>query len=114
MKFLTNLKNKVANNRAGVIAASTAALAMSSKAFCTGISSSLNKIIDLIWTLTTFTGIVMVAIGVVQLIRCVIALTGGDQLQPGQLGKAIGLIAAGLAAVILKSVLTSIGVATTV
>lgn len=113
MKFLANLKNKVANNHRAVVAASTTAVAaLSSRAFC--IQGSLNKIIDLIWTLTTFTGIVMVAIGVVQLIRCVIALTGGDQLQPGQLGKAIGLIAAGLAAVILKSVLSSIGVATTV
>lgn len=108
MKFLTNLKNK----KAEILASSAALAAVSSQAFC--IAGSLNKIIELIWTLTTFAGIVMVAIGVVQLIRSVIALTGGDQLQPGQLGKAIGLIAAGLAACILKTVLEGIGVTTTV
>lgn len=79
-----------------------------SQAFC--LEGQLNQILTLIWTLTKFAGIVMIAIGVVQLIRAVIALTGGDQLQPGQLGKAIGLIAAGLAAAILETVLTGIGV----
>ena len=108
MKFLTNLKNK----KAEVIASSAALAAVTSQAFC--IATSLNNILNLIWTLTKFAGIVMVAIGVVQLIRSVIALTGGDQLQPGQLGKAIGLIAAGLAAVILQDVLDGIGVKTTV
>lgn len=106
------LKNKIANKRTVVVASATGLVAMASQAFC--LAGSLNKILDLIWTLTMFAGIVMLCIGVIQLIRCVIALTAGDQLQPGQLGKAIGLIAAGLAAVILKTVLGGIGVPTTV
>lgn len=109
---MMNLKNKVANKRAAIVASATSAVAMASQAFC--FNAQLNKIIALIWTLTTFTGIAMCAIGIVQVIRCVIALTGGDQLQPGQLGKAIGLIAAGLCAAMLETVLGAIGVPTTV
>ena len=112
MNIMKSANKKGLNFKVATVATVTAGLSVASQAFC--ISGQLNQILNLVWTLTTFAGIVMVAIGAVQLIRCVIALTSGDQMQPGQLGKAVGLLAAGIAAAVLKTVLNGLGVATNV
>jgi hypothetical protein len=42
------------------------------------------------------------------------AVSAGDQLQPGQIGKAIGMLVAGVVAAGLKTILTALGISTTV
>jgi hypothetical protein len=104
MNFFKNLKNKIVKNRVGALAGATGITAFSSSAFCIdAFTGKLDTVVNFVYTIAKYAGFVLIAVGVVQLIRCVIALTGGDQLQPGQLGKAIGMIAAGIAATLLKS-----------
>ena len=105
MNIFSKMKNAINEKRTAIVAGNAGVAAIVSKAYC--LSGKLDKVTSLVYDLTKFAGTVLIAIGVVQLVRCVIALTGGDQLQPGQLGKAIAMIAAGIAACMLETIVNT-------
>jgi hypothetical protein len=78
--------------------------------YCSDANTAMTNTINAIMNIIKFAGYIMLAIGVVQLVRCIMALTSGDQLQPGQLGKALGMIIAGVIACTIETVLEKLGI----
>lgn len=111
MKKFKEMLNKA---NAKLIAAGSSALAIVAPGYCTGgdYNGAAANVITMVFNLITMGGIVLTAMGVVQLVRCIISLTGGDQLQPGALGKALGMIIAGIVAATLKPLLGALGIPT--
>ena len=113
MKIFNSIKEKVNNTNAKLTLAASSALATVVPGYCNTANNTAGKVITMMFNLISVAGLVLVALGVVQLVRAIIALSSGDQLQPGQLGKALGMIVAGIVAAALKAILTSLGINTT-
>lgn len=115
MAIFSSIKRKVNNTTTKMALGASAALAVVAPGYCTnGVNDQAGKIINMMFNLISVAGLVLVAVGIVQLVRAIIALTGGDQLQPGQLGKALGFIVAGIVAAGLKAILAALGINTSV
>lgn len=113
-KLFNNVKEKFNKTSVKAVAMVDATLAAIVPGYCTDVNGQVAKVINTIFGLIQVAGIIMIALGVVQLVRCVMSLTSGDQLQPGQLGKAIGMIVAGMVAAAIQGVLTAFGISTSV
>ena len=114
MTILSSIKRNVNNTTTRIALGAAAAFAVIAPGYCTGVNDQAGKIVNMMFNLISVAGLVLVAVGIVQLVRAIIALTGGDQLQPGQLGKALGFIVAGIVAAGLKAILTALGINTSV
>lgn len=74
------------------------------------VNDTINNVLKFVFGGVTLVGIFMAIVGVVQLVRYYMAVSGGDQAQPGQLGKAIGMLIGGIVCVFVKTILSALGV----
>lgn len=82
--------------------------------FCdVDVAATLNKTTDLVFKLITWGGIIVTVVGVVMVGKAIMDATSG-QSQPGSLGKALGVLILGVLMLAGKSILTMLGVASTV
>lgn len=115
MITLKSVKEKMLSAEAKATVTAATALATIAPAFCDNdANATATKIINMVFNLVSMAGLVLIIVGVVQLVRAIMAVSAGDQLQPGQIGKAIGMLVAGVVAAGLKTILTALGISTTV
>lgn len=113
--LVRSVKEKMRSTEAKVAMTTGAAFATIAPAFCDNdANSTATKIINMVFNLVSMAGLVLIIVGVVQLVRAIMAVSAGDQLQPGQIGKAIGMLVAGVVAAGLKTILAALGISTTV
>lgn len=106
--FIQKMKEKMnkAENKALAIVSGVAA--STGVGYCKDVNAMSQKVMSLIFNGIMYVGIALTAVGIIQIVRCIMAVSGGDQLQPGQLGKAIGLAIGGIVCIGLKVLITSI------
>ncbi|MBQ7425354.1 MAG: hypothetical protein IJV21_03730 [Lachnospiraceae bacterium] len=77
------------------------------------VTATLNKTTDLVFKLVTWGGIIVTVVGVIMVGKAIMDAAGG-QSQPGSLGKALGVLVLGVLMLAGKSVLTALGVTSTI
>ena len=108
---MDKIKNLGMKAKAKIVGASAMAsmAVMSVMGHCdVDVNSSTQKVMKAIFNVLLFGGIAMAAVGVGMLVRTVIAMSQGDQAQPGALGKAIGLTVGGIVLAALKTIMTTV------
>lgn len=95
-----------------LVAASLAVLGIA-PTFCgdTDINAVGSNVITATFNILRLGGIILTAVGVVQLVRAIMEASQG-QSQPGAVGKALGMIIGGVVMIVIPSVLEALGVST--
>ena len=70
--------------------------------------TSMKNFLTKLFNVLIFAGIILIIAGAGSLIRTIVAITGGEQTQPGALGKSIGLLVGGIVLCALKAIITAI------
>ena len=113
-RFLTAVKTKAANTKTKVLMGMTAATApvLGSLGYCAepDVNATTNKVVAAIFNIMMIGGLAMLAVGIAMLVRTIIAMSQGDQAQPGALGKAVAFVIGGVVLMAMKSVLKALGV----
>lgn len=109
MKFVNSIKEKVNSTQAKMAVGATAALAAVAPGYCTA-DSQIQKVVNIVFGLIKFGGFVMLGVGIVQLVKTIVDIVGGDQAQPNALPKALAMLAAGIVAASAQAVLKAMGV----
>lgn len=110
-KLFDNTKALPSKIKAGV-AAGIATLGIA-PTFCGSIDDAANNVLNAVFTLLKFGGIILIAVGIVQLVKAIMEASQG-QSQPGAVGKALGMIVGGLFMAVIESVLSVFGIDTSV
>ena len=77
--------------------------------FCTkGVNAMGQTVMSIIFNGILYVGLAVTVAGIIMLVRCIMAVSGGDQLQPGQLGKAIGMTIGGIICVAAGPIIKAI------
>lgn len=66
------------------------------------------SVMKAIFNALTIAGVVLLAVGVVTLVRIVISTAGGEQSQPGAIGKGIGMVIGGILLAAARSIVKTI------
>jgi hypothetical protein len=107
--LIQKMKAKLQRAETKVMVAAGALGANVGVAYCDkDINTMAQGVMNLIFNGIMYVGIGLTAFGLIQLVRCVMAVAGGDQLQPGQLGKAIGLTIGGIVCICMKVLIKTI------
>lgn len=95
------------------VVATLAAAGLVSPTYCdsTDVTTVGNNVIKAVFNVLLLGGIVLAAVGVVQLVRAIMEASQG-QSQPGAVGKALGMILGGIVMAAAKTVLNALGVQT--
>ena len=111
LSYLNKLAGRVNAKLAAVLALAGISCGVT---YCdVDVSATLNKTTDLVFKLITWGGIIITVVGVVMLGKAIMDAVGG-QSQPGALGRALGVLILGVLMLAAKSILTALGVASTV
>ena len=106
--FIQKLKEKMNKAENKALAVIGGAAAGTGVGYCKNVNQMGQQVMSLIFNGIMYVGIALTAVGIIQLVRCIMAVSGGDQLQPGQLGKAVGFTIGGIVCIGLKVLITSI------
>lgn len=106
--FISTIKTKI-NATKVAVAGSIATLAGIPQAYClkdaNGMASS---ILVTIFNFIKFGGIVLLAIGIVKLIKTAISMAGGDQTPPQELAKDAAMVLGGIALLMAQTLVESV------
>jgi hypothetical protein len=108
--LIQKLKAKLQKTETKIMVAAGALGANVGLAYCEDkdVNAMAQSVMNLIFNGIMYVGIGLTAFGLIQLVRCVMAVSGGDNLQPGQLGKAIGLTVGGIVCICMKVLIKTI------
>ncbi len=108
---LTKGLNKVNTKLAGILAVAGIGTATT---YCdVDVNTVMNNTTTLVFKILTWGGIIISVVGVVMLGKAIMDSSAG-QSQPGALGKALGVLVLGILMLAAKSILTAIGVTSTI
>jgi hypothetical protein len=106
---LLGAANKMCSKRAALGAALVSAACVVTPVWCDiDANTSAKNFMKLLFNIAKFGGMILIAAGVVSVVKPLIAMVSGDHVQPNELGKGIGLIIAGIIVVSLKTIISTV------
>lgn len=94
---MNKLMAKVNAKKTAMVGAAASALATMGFGFCVNDANTQAKtVMKAVFNVLMLAGIVLLAIGIVSLVRTIISIAGGEQSQPGAIGKALGMTLGGV------------------
>ena len=112
--IISKTKNLINSAKAKAIAIVSMMIVTIVPTYCdVEVKGTLNKTLELIFTITTWGGIIITVIGIVMMGKAIMDSIGGNS-QPGTIGKALGALILGVFLLAAKSLLTFLGVSATI